>query len=85
MLLTFVTIKQKSISRFHFDVHADKSNKMSSDIQGLYAVPLFLSNGDFDSREKSGIPIIPATVQMPPMIFATFVFRALNCNGLQIA
>ena len=77
----------KSISLFQFEEHADKSNKMSSDMQGLYATPPSLSKGDLDSREKSGMLIIPATVHMAPMILAAFVLfvEELNCSGLHIA
>ena len=72
----------KSTSLSQFDEHADKSNKMSSDLQGNDERS---SNGDLDSREKSGMLIIPATVQIAPIIFAAFVARALNCSGLHIA
>ena len=83
--ITFVTTNTKSTFLFQLEVHEDKSNKMSSDMQGWYATPPFLSNGDLDSRENAGIPMVPATVHIAPITFATFVFLALNCRGLHMA
>ena len=68
----------KSISLLQFEEHPDKSKNTSSDMQGLYATPPSLSKGDFDTREKFGMLIIPAIVHIPPMTLTALLLRALN-------
>ena len=84
--LTFVTIKIISISASQLGAQLEKSNNMSSDMQGVYC-SLSLSKGDFDTSVKSGVLIIPAIVHIAPIVIAAFVLRAvaLNCSGLQMA